>query len=173
MNKPLFGDQLTFEQINNFQMPQVNSEWKRYNDTVNAMSPDQRNWVNKQESVIRSKEYMMSMFFDYLFEQYKDAFVSVSDGRYKSVVSAYIDEIQKSGDKYVSRAEQLESRTAQLEKENEELRIQMKQFLDRSHDVKQMATDGSRRSGKGNIDKTVRTGNNSTVSSDDFKLIQD
>lgn len=133
------------------QMPQ-SAYWKRYDDTIAAMSGEQRAWVARQEEVINAKQVMFSVFLDYLFEANKDAFVSVGDGKYKGIVDSYIDTIQKSADGYVSRAES-------LERENEELRQQLKMMLEREkHGSKSMAANGAGRGGASNDAEAVRAG---------------
>lgn len=142
--------------------------WKRYDDTVSAMSAEQRAWVGKQEAVIAAKQNMFGVFLDYLFEVNKDAFVSVGDGQYKSVVDAYIDTLQKAADGYVSRAES-------LEKENEELRRQLKQILEREklNETKPMAADGAGRCGKSFDGEAVRAGDNPKGNGGDLPMFED
>ena len=97
--------------------------WKRYDDVINCLSSEQRDFVSRQKNVIQAKNLMYQEFIDYLFEINKDAFVSVSDGVHKNIVNKYINEIKNAADSYVSRTEQ-------LEKENEELKAQIKKVLE-------------------------------------------
>ena len=147
---------------------QKSAYWKRYDDTVASMSAEQRSWVSKQKDVIDAKNAMFGVFFDYLFETHKEAFVSVGDGQYRNVVDTYINTIQKSADSYVSRAET-------LEKENEELRKQLKLVLSREKGTgsKSMATDGIGLSGESSNDSLVRTGESSKGDSGDLPLFGD
>lgn len=151
----------------NSPLQQKSAYWKRYDDTVAAMSAEQRNWVGKQKEVIDAKNTMLSVFFDYLFETHKEAFVAVGDGQYKTVVDSYINTIQKAADSYVSRAET-------LEKENEELRMQIKQLLQKEKkNGKPMATDGAGPSRESINDSPVRTGESSQSDSGDLSLFGD
>lgn len=142
------------------------SYWKRYDDTVSAMSQEQRAWVGKQVDVIDAKNAMFSVFFDYLFEMNKDAFVSVGDGKYKGVVDNYIDMLQKTANNYVSRAEA-------LEKENEELRNKLKIILEDRLNDKSMATNGIGPGGASSNSEIVRTGDNTKDSDGDLPLFGD
>lgn len=146
---------------------QKSAYWRRYDDTVASMSAEQRSWVSKQQDVIDAKNTMLTVFFDYLFDVHKEAFVSVGDGQYKAVVDEYINTIQKSADGYVSRAET-------LEKENEELRKQLKQLLDKeTRHGKSMATNGAGHGGESINDSPVRTGDPAQINSGDLPLFED
>lgn len=149
------------------QMPQ-STYWKRYDDTIAAMSGEQRAWVARQEEVINAKQVMFNVFLDYLFEANKDAFVSVGDGKYKGIVDSYIDTIQKAAEGYVSRAES-------LEKENEELRQQLKMMLEREkkYGSKSMAANGAGRGGAGDDGEAVRAGDAAERNDGNLPLFED
>lgn len=127
------------------------SFWKKYDDILNSLSADQKQWVSKQNEVVMAKEKMFSMFLNYLFDQKKDDFVSVNDGKYKGIVSDYFQAIQKAADGYVSHAES-------LERENEDLKAKLKEILE-ARKNESMAADGSRRNGKNDLDQVIRTDN--------------
>lgn len=123
--------------------------WKKYDDVINCLSSEQRDFVSRQKNVIQAKNLMYQEFIDYLFDVNKDAFVSVSDGVHKPVVNRYIDEIRKAADSYVSKTEQ-------LEKENEELKAQIKKVLEEYGNAKPVAANGSGRVRENNTKKTFR-----------------
>lgn len=105
--------------INNFQIN--NSYWSRYNSMIQDMSSEQRIFVSKQESVIEAKQNLMSTFIDFLFERDKASFVNSSDEA-KKIADDYLDKIKEAADRYVTRNEE-------LEKENTELKKQLKQLM--------------------------------------------
>lgn len=139
------------EHFKNLQLPKSNF-WKKYDDLINCLSNEQKSFVSKQNEVIDAKERMFSSFLDYLFDQKKEDFINVGDGKNKNVVQNYFDSIQRAADKYVSRSEQ-------LEKENESLRNQLKMFMEQKNES--MATNGNRRTRKENINPSLWTDNNS------------
>ena len=140
--------------------------WRRYEDIVNSMSAEQRNWVQKQNSVIEAKQGMFAIFLEYLFEQNRDAFVSVGEGKFRTIVDSYIDTVQKTADSFVSRADK-------LEKENEELKEQLKRFLEKGGTNESMATNGSRQSRSDNFTKDFRANDNSGQIGENFIDVQD
>ena len=148
-----------------FQVATANSVWKTYQDVVMGMSVEQRNWVQKQETVINAKQEMFAIFLDYLFENNRDAFVNAYDGKYKSIVDNYIDTIRKAADSYVSRAEV-------LEKENAELREKIKEFLSKEQKHDTMATVGTRQGRESSFDEVIRTRNNSEPSGNNLELFE-
>lgn len=105
--------------INNFQIN--NSYWLRYNSMIQDMSSEQRIFVSKQESVIEAKQNLMTTFIDYLFEREKTSFVNSSED-YKKISDKYLDAVKEAADRYVTRNEE-------LEKENIELKKQLKQLM--------------------------------------------
>lgn len=105
--------------INNFQIN--NSYWSRYNSMIQDMSSEQRIFVSKQESVIEAKQNLMTTFIDYLFEREKTSFVNSSED-YKKISDKYLDTVKEAADRYVTRNEE-------LEKENTELKKQLKQLM--------------------------------------------
>ena len=137
--------------------------WRRFDDTVNAMSPEQRVWVSKQDSVVKAENAMMSSFLEYLFNQHREAFASVEDGRYGKLVEDYINAIQITGTSYVSRAEQ-------LEKENKDLRERLRRLEVSNESV---ATDGAGCSRKENSDTSVRSDNDTRADCKNLELFQD
>ena len=145
--------------------------WRRYDDTLAAMSAEQKGWVCKQDSVLRAKSEMYGQFIDYLFEQNKDAFVSVGDGRYKKVCEDYIDIIQASASTYVSRSEQLEKQNEDLAKRNEELQKKIDEFMKGKKD-EPMATSGSGRSREGGTSDIIRPGKHTESDSSDPELFE-
>lgn len=139
--------------------------WKRYDDVINCLSSEQRDFVSKQKNVIQAKNLMYQEFIDYLFEINKDAFVSVSDGVHKNIVNKYINEIKNAADSYVSRTEQ-------LEKENEELKAQIKKVLEECGNAKPVAANGSGRVREDNSKKAFRQNGNSRLNSDDSEGVK-
>lgn len=100
----------------NYQMQ--NPLWQKYEKVINEMSSEQKNYVGKHEKVLQSKQIMISAFIDYLFEQNKNTFAASSDNA-KQIINNYIADIEDASKGYISRAEQ-------LEKENQELKEQLK-----------------------------------------------
>lgn len=105
--------------INNFQIN--NSYWSRYNSMIQDMSSEQRIFVSKQDSVIEAKQNLIGTFIDYIFEREKASFVNSSD-EYKKIADKYLDAVKDAADRYVTRNEE-------LEKENIELKKQIKQLM--------------------------------------------
>lgn len=118
MDSALFHNQNDYSFLNN------STYWRKYDSVLNEMSPEQKQFVAKNEEVLEKKSVMMNAFIDYLFEQYKDSFVSVQNGIYKSTADEYIESVKKARDSYVSRSERLEN-------ENEELKRQLKELLEK------------------------------------------
>ena len=106
----------------NFERFQLdNSYWNKYNNLINRMSNEQRMFVGKQEDVLQAKQKLISVFVDYLFEQYKGSFVNSSDMA-QALANEYFEAVSKAAEKYVTRNDQ-------LEKENAELKKQVKQLM--------------------------------------------
>lgn len=142
--------------------------WRRYDDSLAAMSAEQKSWVCKQESVMKAKSEMYTQFIDYLFELNKEAFVSVGDGNYRKVCEDYVDSIQKSASSYVSRSDILEKQNEDLVKRNEELQRKLNEILGGLGES--VATSGSGYSRESNSNGDIRTGNNPRPNCDDPQL---
>lgn len=156
-------DELVQRLKNEMSCQNKSSSWRRFDDTVNAMSVEQRAWVCKQESVIKAENAMMSSFLEYLFNQNREAFVSVQDGKYARLVEDYISEIQKIADGYISRSEL-------LEKENAALKEKLKMLEKKDEPV---ATNGSGHCRKRNNDNSIRTNSNPRKDSSTLELFED
>lgn len=115
MESALFHNQNNFSFLNN------STYWNKYDSVLNDMSAEQKQFVSKNENVLKKKGVMLNAFLDYLFEQYKDSFVSVQNGIYKPVAEEYIESVKAARDSYISRSEQLESENAELKKQLKEL----------------------------------------------------
>lgn len=98
-----------------------NSYWQRYDNLVSQMSSEQRTFVSKQKSVLDAKQSLMSTFIDFLFEREKASFVNSSDDA-KKIADNYLNAIKEASERYVTRNEE-------LEKENMELKKQLKQLM--------------------------------------------
>ena len=103
---------------NNFNQNQ-NPFWLKYESLIQKMSKEEINFVAKQESVIKAKESLISVFIDYLFEKEKNNFILTELS--KSVTENYLTEIEKASSNYISRAESLENENILLKKKIEEL----------------------------------------------------
>ena len=103
---------------NNFNQNQ-NPFWIKYESLIQKMSKEEINFVAKQESVIKAKESLISVFIDYLFEKEKNNFILTELS--KSVTENYLTEIEKASSNYISRAESLENENLLLKKKIEEL----------------------------------------------------
>lgn len=110
-----------FHDINNYSFLNNSTYWTKYENILNGMSAEQRQYIAKNEDVINKKEVMLNAFLDYLFEQYKDSFVSVQNGIYKPIADEYIESVKAAGETYISRSEQLENENAELKKKLKEL----------------------------------------------------
>lgn len=108
-----------------------NSYWNKYNNLIKTMSSEQRVFVSKQQSVLEAKQNLVSTFIDYLFEKEKNSFINSSEEA-KRISDFYIDAVKEAADKYVTRNEE-------LEKENADLKKQLKQLLLDFEDKKQNA----------------------------------
>lgn len=120
MNSALFHNNNDFSFLNN------SVYWNRYDQLLNGMSLEQKTFVSKNEKVLQKKSEMMNAFLDYLFEQYKDSFVSVQGGIYQKIADEYIETVRAAGDNFVTRAEE-------LEKENEDLKRQIKKLMEKEN----------------------------------------
>ena len=106
----------------NFERYQTtNAYWNKYEQILAQMSNEQKVFVSKQESVLIAKQNLLSAFIDYLFEQNKVVFINSSENG-KLLMEDYISTINTAAESYVSKSEQ-------LEKENEELKKQIKQLM--------------------------------------------
>lgn len=114
MNEPFDFINFSDYQINN-------SYWAKYNNMIKDMSSEQRIFVSKQNSVIEAKQNLMSTFIEYLFEREKASFVNSSDDARK-IADIYLDTVKDASTRYVTRNEE-------LEKENNELKKQIKQLM--------------------------------------------
>lgn len=117
-------DSALFHNQNNYSFLNNSTYWNKYDSLLNGMSAEQKQFVAKNENVMKKKTVMLNAFLDYLFEQYKDSFVSVQNGIYKPIAEEYIESVKAAGDSYITRSEQLET-------ENEELRKQLKALMEK------------------------------------------
>ena len=113
------NEQFDFNSFNDYQIN--NSYWSRYNNMIKDMSNEQRIFVSKQDSVIEAKQNLMATFIDYLFERDKASFVNSSDDARK-IADIYLETVKDASSRYVTRNEE-------LEKENIELKKQIKQLM--------------------------------------------
>lgn len=113
------NEQYDFNSFTDYQIN--NSYWSRYNNMIKDMSNEQRIFVSKQDSVIEAKQNLMATFIDYLFERDKASFVNSSDDARK-IADIYLETVKDASSRYVTRNEE-------LEKENIELKKQIKQLM--------------------------------------------
>lgn len=107
---------------NNLEQFQYNNMyWKKYDSLINSLSNEQKAFVSKQDAVLTAKQNLISAFIDYLFEQNKSTFILSNDVAQK-LADNYLDAIDTAAKSYVSRSEE-------LEKENNELKQQIKQLM--------------------------------------------
>ena len=112
-----------FRFSNNFNPYQMNNSfWNKYNNLINQMSSEQKNYVGKQKNVLSAKQNLLSEFIDYLFEQHKNNFVLASEHA-KKLADEYITSIQKAADSYVTHSEELEKENADLKKQIQQLML--------------------------------------------------
>lgn len=104
-----------------FEQYKLNNYWNKYNNLINTMSYEQKAFVGKQENVLQAKQKLITMFIDYLFEQYKSSFVNSSDMAH-SLADEYFDAVSKAAEKYITRSDLLEQENAELKKEVEALK---------------------------------------------------
>jgi len=107
--------------FDNFNRFSQNPLWLKYDSLINEMGNDQKVFVGKQQDVLEAKQLLMSTFIDYLFNQHRDTFIMSSDEARK-LADRYIDCVHAAAGRYVTRSEE-------LEKENVELKKQLKQLL--------------------------------------------
>ncbi|MBQ0112122.1 MAG: hypothetical protein KBT03_03240 [Bacteroidales bacterium] len=142
--------------------------WRRYENSINAMSPEQRNWVCKQDSVLRAKSEVYASFIDYLFNANREAFISVGDGNNKKVCEKYIDEIEKVATSFVSRSELLEQQNRELAERNEELQKKLNQILGMKNESTTTSRGGRER--ESNSENIIQSRNDSEQNRSDIDL---
>lgn len=98
----------------------VTDQWKRLQDATANIDIAQAKWVMDQEVVRSSYESMMTAFNHYLFEKFKDEFAGLS--LYQDIVNKYVDSILTTAANYAKH-------TANLEKENEELKQKLQELM--------------------------------------------
>lgn len=99
----------------------VVDHWKRLQDATSSIDMSQSNWIMSQDNVKSAYGDLMQAFQHYLFERFKDDFAGLP--LYQDIISKYVDSV-------LAAAQGFAKRTAQLEKENEELKQKLQELLD-------------------------------------------
>lgn len=122
------------QKISQLQQQVVNnaSVWQRLQDNLSRMSNEQLAFINKDPDCVAKKTAMNSVFIEWLFEQYKNDFVQVS--QFNSLANEYVDCIITKADDFSKRQANLVQDNENLRKELEELR-KFKQEHDKSSEV--------------------------------------
>lgn len=94
-------------------LQQTASVWQRFNDALSRMSPEQLQYIDKDEESIRMKTDLKALFSEWLFEKYKNDFVMIPEFEQKA--QEYVDRLSAA-------AQEFSARQAGMLKENEELR---------------------------------------------------
>ncbi len=94
-------------------MPPV---WRRFQDDVTKMPPEQRASVEVNDAVLEAKRAMNSLFIELLFEQHKCRMVS--DPRFEQAAERYVDAVESAAAAFVQK-----NRT--LAEENEALKAEI------------------------------------------------
>ena len=87
--------------------------WKRFDDLIQQMSDDQKTYVANHETVIGERQKMMQTFNDWMFEKYKNEFVTIPS--FDALAQGYVEAV-------ASTAQEFGAKAAALRQENEELR---------------------------------------------------
>lgn len=107
------------------------SPWRRCEELIRHMTPEQLSWSMTQPKVKEAEEKMREAFSAYLFERMREEFALFGGGCYVPYINEYIDSLGNVSQGYVSRTEQLEKeaeRAQILEKQVAELQAQMEQL---------------------------------------------
>lgn len=95
---------------------EVQPVWKRFNDLIQQMSDDQKAYVGNHDLVIAERQKMMQTFNDWMFEKYKNEFVTIPS--FDSLAQGYVEAV-------ASTAQEFGAKTAALRQENDELRKEL------------------------------------------------
>ena len=95
---------------------EIQPVWKRFNDLIQQMSDDQKAYVSNHELVIGERQKMMQTFNDWMFEKYKNEFVTIPS--FDSLAQGYVEAV-------ASTAHEFGAKSAALRQENEELRREL------------------------------------------------
>lgn len=106
----------------NSQKAEVQPIWKRFNDLIQQMSDDQKSYVANHEFVVGEKHKMMQVFNEWIFEKYKNEFVTISG--FDSIAQGYVEAV-------ASTAQEFGQKSAALRQENEQLRRELDELKKR------------------------------------------
>lgn len=104
------------------------SPWRRCEELMRHMTPEQLNWSVGQPKVKEAETKMKKAFEAFLFEKLREEFAFFGGGCYVPYISEYIDSLGSVSQGYVSRTEELEKeagRAQELERQVMELQKQM------------------------------------------------
>ena len=94
--------------------------WQRMTDHLLKMTQDQIAFINNDANVIKKKQDLNSTFIEWLFEKYKNEFVSYPV--FEKLSQDYVDCVIFSAQEYSNQQASMQKDNAALRKEVEELR---------------------------------------------------
>lgn len=107
--------------------------WKNFETLFQGLSLEEKKYVSSQKEVAEANGKMFEAFIAYLFEQNKDAFVSVNNGMYRNLADSYINAVQKAVNSYVPHTEELEKENQAMKRRIQELERQNSQIRNRNN----------------------------------------
>lgn len=99
---------------------EIRPVWKRFNDLVQQMSDDQRSYVSNHDAVVGERLKMMQTFNDWMFEKYKNEFVSIPS--FDSLAQGYVEAVASTAQEFGAKTAALRQENAQLRQELDELK---------------------------------------------------
>lgn len=94
--------------------------WQRMSDHLLKMTQDQIAFINTDADVLKKKQELNATFIEWLFEKYKNEFVSLPI--FEKLSQDYVDSVISSGQNYAKQQASLKQTNDALLKEVEELR---------------------------------------------------
>lgn len=110
--------------------------WEELEKMWAGLSVEQQMFVSKQKAVIETRKEMLKPFVDYLFELYKESFVSVGNGIYKPLADKYINAVKDAINSYTPRTQELEKENQAMKQQIADLEKQMKAMQGRKNDTR-------------------------------------
>lgn len=98
--------------------------WDKFDSIVNSLSDTQKTYVANDKNVLEARRKMMTVFDDWLFERFKNDFVSVP--QFEALAESYVSVVLSVAQDSAEKAKSLEQENRELREEVEKLRAQTK-----------------------------------------------
>lgn len=102
--------------------PTQEKVWDKFDSIVNSLSETQKNYVANDKNVLEARRKMMTVFDDWLFERFKNDFVSVP--QFNALAESYVGVVFNVAQESAEKAKSLEQENRELREELEKLRAQ-------------------------------------------------